>query len=67
MGFMEALLLTFIILKLIGVISWPWILVLSPLLPDVIIYVCLFTFGLSWWRRHRRNRVGLERMDWPRW
>ena len=55
MGFLEALLLAFIILKLTGVITWSWFLVLSPLYPDVILYVCLAVFGVGVFRRHRKK------------
>jgi hypothetical protein len=41
MGFVGALLLTFIILKLIGVITWSWWLVLVPLYPSVVIWVLI--------------------------
>ena len=39
MGFTEALTLVFIILKLMGYITWSWWLVLSPLLVSIVIYI----------------------------
>jgi hypothetical protein len=39
MGFLEVLTLIFIVLKLMGVISWGWLAVLSPLIASLIIYV----------------------------
>ena len=55
MGFVEALLLAFIILKLVGVITWPWLLVLAPIYFDVILYVCLAIFGVGMFRKHRKK------------
>jgi uncharacterized protein YacL len=46
MGFIEALLLTFIILKLTGVIAWPWFAVLLPLLPDVLLYATIAVIAI---------------------
>lgn len=39
MGFLEVLTLTFIVLKLCGVIAWSWWLVLSPFIASVAVYV----------------------------
>ncbi len=38
MGFLEALTIVFIVLKLTGVIAWGWAAVLSPLLIALFIY-----------------------------
>jgi len=57
MGFLEALLLSFIILKLVGAITWAWWLVLSPIYFDVIVYLLVFTVGIRWWRRHKQDRA----------
>jgi Flp pilus assembly protein TadB len=70
MGFMEALLLAFIILKLTGVIAWPWFLVLAPLYPDIILYLILAPWIIRKVRKHRADvkkfDEEFERMDWPK-
>lgn len=70
MGFLEALLLAFIILKLTGVITWSWFLVLAPLYPDIILYIVLAVFGIGMFKRHKREvrefDESFERMNWPR-
>lgn len=48
-GFWGLLCLVFITLKLIGVISWPWVWVLSPIWINVIIMAVLV---LILWRRY---------------
>lgn len=54
MGFMEALLLAFIILKLTGAITWAWWIVLAPLYPDVILYLILFAMFGKFWQKHKK-------------
>lgn len=41
MGFMEVLGIVFIILKLVGVISWSWLWVLAPIWISIILYVII--------------------------
>ena len=41
-GFFGVLLIMFIVLKLVGVITWSWLWVLSPLLVPVIIVIILY-------------------------
>lgn len=41
MGFLEVLTIVFIVLKLCGVISWSWFIVILPLIIAVIIYIIL--------------------------
>ena len=60
MGFTEALLLAFIILKLTGVIAWSWWLVLAPLYPSVVIWVLIALFGVKFWTRHKRETGQLD-------
>ena len=60
MGFVEALLLAFIILKLVGAITWAWWIVLSPAYLDVIVYLLVFTVGIKYWRRHKRARADFD-------
>lgn len=53
-GFFGLLGITFIILKLCGVIAWPWIWVLSPIWGGlilaivVVLVVIFFAGGLAW-------------------
>jgi hypothetical protein len=46
MGFTELLTIVFIVLKLLGVISWSWGLVLLPEIIAVAIYLIVFFAGL---------------------
>ena len=46
-GFAGLLTIVFIVLKLVGVISWSWIWILSPLWISVIIFVLLCILGLK--------------------
>lgn len=52
LGFIDVLTLIFIVLKLVGVINWPWIWVLSPLwialiMAFVIVGIILFVKGVD--------------------
>ena len=44
MGFCELLTIVFIVLKLVGVISWSWRLVLLPEIIAVLFYVAIIVF-----------------------
>lgn len=44
MGFLEVLTIIFIVLKVVGVISWSWWLVLSPVIIAVGIYGVMLAF-----------------------
>ena len=44
MGFCELLTIVFIVLKLVGVISWSWWLVLLPEIIAVLFYVAIIVF-----------------------
>ena len=70
MGVLEALLILFIALKLTGVITWSWWLVLLPIYPDVILYVVLAICGVGIFKRGKREikkfDAEFERMNWPR-
>lgn len=46
MGFTEFLTIVFIVLKLLGVISWSWWLVLLPEIIAVVLYVIVFIVSL---------------------
>ena len=48
-GFLANLTIVFIILKLLGVIDWSWLLVLSPLLLGAVIMLVVFLL----WRYKR--------------
>ena len=41
-GFFGLLTIAFVVLKLCGVISWPWLAVCLPILVPVIISICIF-------------------------
>jgi MFS superfamily sulfate permease-like transporter len=56
MGFLEALTIAFIVLKLVGVIAWPWWGVLAPLYPSVLIYLLMLRYGVKFWKRHKQDR-----------
>jgi len=46
-GFLGILTVAFIVLKLVGVISWSWFLVLSPaILPLMILIITLIVLGI---------------------
>jgi hypothetical protein len=44
LGFLEVLCLLFVVLKLVGVITWSWWLVFAPLYPAVLVW-----FGIALW------------------
>jgi hypothetical protein len=44
MGFLEVLTVVFIVLKLIGIISWSWWLVFLPIFIAIGIYALIFVF-----------------------
>lgn len=48
MGFLSALTIVFIVLKFCGVISWPWLLVFTPLIIEALIGVALICLGVFW-------------------
>ena len=60
MGFLEALALAFIILKLVGAITWAWWLVLAPLYPAAILWVLMLLFGVKFWKRHKKERQDFQ-------
>lgn len=48
MGFLEVLTVVFVVLKLLGIVSWSWFLVFLPVIISVAIYIVLFAMmGLS--------------------
>ncbi len=46
MGFLSVLTIIFIVLKLLNVIAWSWLWVLSPLLVDIIIFILFIIITL---------------------
>lgn len=51
-GFVGVLAIVFITLKLVGVIHWPWLWVLSPIwISAAIALIALAIFGVLIWRR----------------
>lgn len=47
-GFVGLLTIAFIVLKLVGVITWSWVWVLSPLWISAVIYVVIFVAVVAW-------------------
>lgn len=47
-GFVGLLTIAFIVLKLVGVITWSWIWVLSPLWISAVIYVVIIVAVVGW-------------------
>ena len=45
LGFMSALTLIFITLKLLGKINWSWLVVLSPIVIEIILAIILTIFA----------------------
>lgn len=58
MGFTEILTIVFIVLKLIGVISWSWWLVLLPEIIAIVLYIALIVlyiyFSVSIMREQKK-------------
>lgn len=58
MSFFEVLTVIFVVLKLVGVINWPWLWVLAPLwIPLSIIFVICFVIAIVKVVRKRRHDV----------
>ena len=52
-GFVGALTIVFITLKLLGYITWAWWWVLSPVwITAIITVIALIIFGIVWWKTH---------------
>lgn len=47
-GFVGLLTIAFIVLKLVGVITWSWVWVLSPLWISAVIYVVIIVAVVAW-------------------
>lgn len=47
-GFVGLLTIAFIVLKLVGVITWSWVWVLSPLWISAVIYVVIIVVVVAW-------------------
>lgn len=41
MGFIEVLTIIFVLCKIIGIINWPWLIVLLPVILAVIVYLII--------------------------
>ncbi|MDF2882217.1 MAG: Transrane Fragile-X-F protein [Clostridiaceae bacterium] len=55
MGICEVLTIIFVICKLLGVISWSWFLVLLPEIIAVVLYVLIFVFQVSIFKKATKN------------
>lgn len=56
LGIAEVLTLIFIVLKLIGVIDWPWIWVLSPLWIGIAVCLIIAIIIYGVFKKHRFGR-----------
>jgi len=59
MGFTEILTIIFVVLKLIGIISWSWWLVFLPEIIAVVLYI-LFTIGIC--KANIKARKNIKKM-----
>lgn len=59
LGFVEVLGVVFIILKLCGVIDWPWVWVLAPIWGSLILFVVLAIIFVILWLLRRKKFFGL--------
>lgn len=55
MGFLEVLLLLFIALKIFGIISWSWWMVLIPLYVMVVLYGSIIALQITLWRKAEKD------------
>lgn len=55
MGFVAVLTIVFVILKLCGVIAWPWLWVLSPIWIGAAVDIIIFVISLIVMRRTRKK------------
>ena len=51
MGFLEALTIVFIILKILEIINFNWFIVFLPLIISIIVYTFCFTFGIGFFKK----------------
>ena len=58
MGFPEILTVVFVVLKLIGVISWSWWLVLLPEIIGVVLYALCFFAAIIFDANANRKKYG---------
>lgn len=56
MGVIELLTLICVVLRLFGVIAWPWPVILLPEYVTVVLYINWIMLQLYRWRRERRRR-----------
>ena len=47
MGLLEILTIIFVVCKLVGVIDWPWLVVLLPEIIAISIYIIISILGIS--------------------
>lgn len=55
MGILEVLTIIFVVLKLVGVITWSWWIVFLPLIISVGIYVIIVTIHFRQWLKLKRE------------
>jgi hypothetical protein len=54
MGFATILCLFFIVLKISGIVTWPWLYVFSPLIINMILYIISFVYFVFDYRKKRK-------------
>lgn len=55
MGILEVLTIIFVVLKLVGVITWSWWIVFLPTIVSVSIYVIIATIHFRQWLKLKRE------------
>ena len=55
MGILEVLTIIFVVLKLVGVITWSWWLVFLPTIISISIYVIIVTIHFRQWFKLKRE------------
>lgn len=60
MGILEVLTVVFVVLKLLGIITWSWWLVLSPIILAVVLYVIIWAVAIVIVARGERKMRNLK-------
>ena len=55
LGLVSVLTIVFVVLKLVGVINWSWLWVLSPIWIDLLIFVVIFCVLYAWSEHEERK------------
>lgn len=57
MGILETLTIIFVVLKLVGVLTWGWLAVFSPMLIALVIYIILIVLNLVFMARLSKDKT----------